>query len=600
VWEPYARAVEALGRPRHRSRWLNAVSVELAPEGLDRARRLPFVTDVRPVAVARAASLGPAFDARGRPLETTLASWQGRAPGPGRRDPALNYGPALGQLSEIGVPALHELGFTANRVRLMMLDTGFRKDHAAFAHTRPLGEWDFVFEDGDVQNEPEDSPYQHNHGTGCWGTAGGYAPGNLIGPAFGATFVLAKTEDTRSETRAEEDNYVAALEWADTLGVAITSASLTYLGFDDGFRYGFEDKDGDTAVITRAVDIAAARGILCFNSQGNYGCEVGSLGTPADADSVVAAGAVDSLNVIAWFSACGPTYDGRHKPEVVARGVRTVWADANGPDSYGVASGTSLSAPLVSGAAALLMEAHPEWSAMETRQALMESADRAGAPDDQYGWGRIDATAALFRTPLLYPMPYSLVAPADSAEVAVYRPTFSWRATRDPDQGDPIAYTLWIQEVGHAGEILSLPVGADTVFTLPFPLVREVSYLWNVTAEDLQGLRRVSRETRLLRVLPDAQTVEAPQPPPAPLGLACAPNPFAGWVGFRVEGAALAPRWTVYDAQGRRVASGVAAPSGDGFAGAWDGRSPAGPGVYFLEVRVGPRCLRETLVRLAP
>ena len=76
----------------------------------------------------------------------------------------------------------------------------------------------------------------------------GDVPGRLRGIARGASFLLAKTEDVRSETRVEEDNYVAALEWADSIGVDIASSSLAYLVFDNGFSYTPSQLNGDVAV----------------------------------------------------------------------------------------------------------------------------------------------------------------------------------------------------------------------------------------------------------------------------------------------------------------------------------------------------------------
>lgn len=610
VWGPYVRHLETFGRLRHRSHWLNAVSLDLRPAAVPQVAALPFVAAVRPVAVMRAATIGPAVDERGTPLESSLATWSAPASGAPPRDQPVpfDYGPSFDQLDEIGVTTLHALGFYGSRVRLMMLDTGFRKDHDAFRYAHILAEWDFVFQDGDVQNQLGDHSLQHHHGTGCWGVAGAFAPGNLIGPAFDAQFVLSKTEDIRSETRAEEDSYVAALEWAETLGVAITSASLTYVRFDDGFRYGFADKDGDTAVITRAVDIAAAHGLLCVNALGNYGCdEIGTLGTPADADTILSVGAVDSLNVIAWFSACGPTYDGRTKPEVLARGVQTVWADANGAGLFGYSNGTSVATPLVGGAAALLLEAHPDWSAMQVHDALILTADRADSCDDRYGWGRIDAAAALALSPLTYPMPFSLISPADSALIPDYRPTFLWRATSDPDSADSVAYSLWLEKPSEPGAKWEFPAGADTVLTLPAPLDSGADYLWYVSAEDSLGNRRLSRETRAFRIDAALQGIHET---PAPLrpAIVCASNPFRGALRFDLSGALppateAAPTWAVYDPAGRRVAAGATVASDGGFVGHWDGLTrggtPAAAGVYYLEARWGARVVRQTLVRLA-
>ena len=614
VWEPYVSRLESLGHLRRRSHWLNAVSLDLTPAALAQVAALPFVTRVRPVAVVHAASLGPPIDDQGTPLESSLTSWSAPPAGaPGRdRTGPFDYGPSFDQVDEIGVTALHALGFYGSRVRLMMLDTGFRKDHDAFRYAHLLAEWDFVFGDGNTQNEPGDHSLQHHHGTGCWGVAGSFAPGHLIGPAFDADFVLSKTEDIRSETRAEEDDYVAALEWAESLGVAITSASLTYVRFDDGFRYGYEQKDGDTAVITRAIDIAAAHGILCANAAGNYGCdEAGTLGTPADADTILSVGAVDSLDVIAWFSACGPTYDGRTKPEVVARGVLTVWADANGPGLFGYSNGTSVATPLVSGAAALLMEAHPDWSAMQVYDALRLTADRADSCVDRYGCGRIDAAAAMALSPLTYPMPFSLISPVEDTLVVLYQPTFTWHATTDPDQADSIAYTLCLEEVFEQGLQWELPAGPDTVLTVPFALTSGMQYRWHVCADDSVGNRRLSRETFAFQVDGALQGIEEPPAPaPAPLKITCSANPFRGALDFRAPSAPASalsqsapPTWAVYDPAGRRVASGVTAWTVEGFSGRWNGLTrsgaPADAGVYYLELRAGPRVVRQTLVKLA-
>lgn len=630
LWEPHVREVARHGRLRCRSRWLNAVSIELTAAAREAVAALPCVAALRPVAQVETASFGPEYDAEGRPLETLLDVERRPAPDPiGSSRPtrergnapawldAITYGPSLGQLAEIGVPPLHRQGYSGSGVRLMMIDSGFYKEHDAFRGAEILAEWDFVFDDGETQNEPEDWPWQHHHGTGTWSVAGGFAPGRLIGPAYGATFLLAKTENPLSETRLEEDYYVAALEWGDSLGVEVTSASLNYLCFDGGFCYLPEERDGDTAVITIAVDLAAARGILCLNSLGNYGCNARTtLGTPADADSMIACGAVDSLNAITSFSACGPSADGRVKPEVVARGYYTYMAGAGIPDAYGPGSGTSFSTPLVAGAAALLMEVHPEWSAMQVREALLATADRAASPDNRYGWGRIDAQAAAAWGPLLYPRPFSLLDPADGAEAAGGTPRFVWSASASaPGQGD-LAYSLEIlalegldsgAEPDFArGVSWSFAAGPDTAFVPPLELPAG-AYAWRVVAEDAAGHRRPSREVRRLRVeAPEAADAGPAFIPPAP-SIALEANPFRGPLGFSIfpaqEGTSPArPTWAVYDPLGRRIASGAAGPSAEGFSARWDGSEagggPARPGVYYLEVKLGQLIGRETIVRL--
>ena len=603
--QAYVDRVATLGSIRHQTRWLNGVSADLSAEAVAAVRALPFVREVRPVARGERQSLGPAFAPDGTPLGQTLADKsESRGPSP--------YGPSYGQLQEIQVPAVHALGYTGNRVRMMMIDTGFRKNHHAFSSARILGERDFVFHDGNTQNEPADDPGQQTHGTGTWATNGGYDAGHIVGPAYGAEFVLAKTEDIRSETRVEEDNYVAALEWADSLGVRVTSASLGYTCFDNGFCYSYPLKDGDTPVISRAVDIASARGILCVNSAGNDGYNGPmSLGTPADADSVLSVGAVDSLNVIASFSSRGPSDDGRTKPEVVARGVRTWWADASAVDAYGSASGTSLSCPLVSGVAVLLAEAHPEWGNMQIRSALMNTADRHLTPGNDYGWGRINAVAAMNSAPVLYPLPFDLVSPAQNALLSTATPTFLWRRTVDGDSPAPVQFKVHIWRSVSGGPEWTLSAGTDTTLTPSLPLEANSLYAWEVFAEDLVGHRRVSRETRSFQSS-GVSGVEFPSASSAErLDLRVGPNPFAGKVRFapvlanresdRTDAMGAVWSWAIYDPQGRRVATArQALPLSHG--DAWDGTDVAGrtvpAGVYYLEVASGSFTTRRVLVRM--
>lgn len=631
LWAPYVSEVSTYGHLRTRSRWLNAVSIDLTPSARETVRSLPFVTELRPVAHLERQSIGPDLDRDGNPLGRVIA------PTPFTPDPRLSslapseamgtspltmrsllYGPSYWQLNEITVPAVHDLGYSGNRVRLMMLDTGFRKDHEAFAQADILAEWDYVFGDGNTQNEPEDVYNAQEHGTATWGACGGFAPGVMVGPAYGATFVLAKTEDIRSETQVEEDNFVAALEWADSLGVICTSSSLCYTCFDDGFCYQYEDKDGDTAVITVALDIAAARGIMCVNAMGNSGCTPGSLSTPADADSILAVGGLDSLNIIAEWSACGPTYDGRTKPEVLARGRHVFCPDDDATDTYGYASGTSLSTPLVGGSVALLLEAHPDWGPMDVREALMQTADRASHPNNQYGWGRINVRAALEWTPVVYPLPFSLISPADSSQLDTRRPTFVWHRSRNLTTGGPLAYTVWIYDEHNPGDPLTVDAGADTVLTMPFSLEPLTTYRWEVTAESMLGYRRLSRETWTFRTPPTSDVAENGSIAPLTNGivLTCSPNPFGSEITFHFElpsglppngdiggggGAVKDADWVIHDAAGRRMAEGRASAGADGFTATWDGSTAAGPapaGVYYLEVHVGPRCARQPLVRL--
>jgi len=234
-----------------------------------------------------------------------------------------------------------------------MLDTGFFTDHNVFQPERIVAEYDFIQADSVTQNQEGDNPSQHNHGTATASAAGGYLNGELRGVAYGCKFLLAKTEIVDQEIQAEEDYYVAALEWGEALGADVVSSSLGYLDW-----YTYEDMDGATAVTTNGVDYAVSLGMVCVTAAGNEGnSDWFYMIAPADADSVIAVGAVDSLNAIAAFSSHGPTYDGRIKPEVLARGVATYAAGTASADAFISASGTSLSTPLVAGAAAVILQA---------------------------------------------------------------------------------------------------------------------------------------------------------------------------------------------------------------------------------------------------
>ncbi|MFZ5979280.1 MAG: S8 family serine peptidase [Candidatus Zixiibacteriota bacterium] len=379
----YIEHITALGAEyRRSSRWLNAASFKITLDLIEPIAALPFVNRITPVA---------GFNPREEDTFEVSIPVPEKTPDD---IAALDYGSSAAQMVMINIPAVHELGHNGQGVIVCLMDGGFRKTHRvfeqAYAENRVLAEYDFIFDDDDVQNEPEDDPSQHNHGTYCWSVLGGWDPGNLIGPAYGASFLLAKTEDIRSETPVEEDNWVAALEWADSLGADVTSTSLSYSNW-----YEAEDFDGQTAVITVAANTAASLGIIACNSAGNYGPAPASIKAPADGFELLAVGAVNSFEDIASFSSRGPTYDGRLKPEVSAMGVSDYCANGYDDSAFTYKSGTSFSCPIVAGAAAVLLSARPDLTPWQIRKILMKSADRADAPDNNYGWGIIDVLAAL-------------------------------------------------------------------------------------------------------------------------------------------------------------------------------------------------------------
>ena len=392
----YVRQIERLGaRVWQSSRWLNAVSIWVAPEKLTAIEKLPFVAGFRPVAgFIRKPDPEPSEPAIAFPLQKVMEAAY-----------ADSYGPAITQLDSLNIPIVHTLGRRGDSVLVAMLDDGYRKNHSTFsalyANGQVLAEYDFIQKDFDTAPDAAELAIgQGFHGTATWSVVGGTAPGSFLGGAFKAHFILAKTEYIPAENQWEEDNWVAALEWADSIGADVVSSSLAYLDFDDtcGCDYTFADLDGMSTIVSVAASMAADMGILVCNAAGNNGPPDSSLWAPADAFDVLACGSVDSFGVLSAFSSQGPIADSRIKPELVAQGSRTYLASATNLSGYTRSSGTSFSTPLIASASAVLMSVHPDWAPRQIREALMLTASNAATPNMQRGWGVPDVyKAALFR-----------------------------------------------------------------------------------------------------------------------------------------------------------------------------------------------------------
>ncbi len=303
----------------------------------------------------------------------------------------LNYGPSLTQNELSDIPIIHDAGFSGNGVLIGMLDAGFTwKTHPALSGRNILAERDFVYGDGNTDDGDA------SHGTATFSLIGGFDEGNIVAPAFNAQFVLAKTEDIRSETHLEEDNYAAALEWMDSIGVDITTTSLGYNTFDSGEGdYTYADMDGKTTIVTQASELAFSRGILTVNSAGNEGNNSWKYITaPSDGFNTISVGAVRSDRVLASFSSVGPSYDGRIKPEIVAQGSSCYHAKV-GKVNYGYGSGTSFSCPIAAGISAQLLSAFPYLSNTQMRSIIIEGCDSTENPNNKYGYGLLSAKRAL-------------------------------------------------------------------------------------------------------------------------------------------------------------------------------------------------------------
>lgn len=388
VYAVYLQEVAAKAvRIRHKSRWLNAISLEASAAVLQEIAALSFVKKIDVLRTGRA------------PLpDTEVAPSQFWKSGDARKT-MFDYGPSLTQNEQMNVIPLHDMGLSGDGVLIASFDSGFPNlTHIALQNIDVVATWDFINGDSIVDDQAGQAG-NDSHGTFTLGSLAGFQEGQVIGPAFGASYLLAKTEVAEYERHIEEDNWVAAAEWADSLGVDVISSSLGYFEFDPGEgSYTANDMDGATTIITQAAEIAASRGILVIVSAGNEGPGARSLGAPADGPNVLAVGGVSSAGGVIPFSSRGPTADGRTKPDIMAlgSGVRTTSGVEN---NYITLSGTSFSCPLATGAAALLLEASPQSTAADIRMALRTTANNSpifgGTPDDNQGWGIINAQSAL-------------------------------------------------------------------------------------------------------------------------------------------------------------------------------------------------------------
>ena len=362
--------------------WFNAVSAYLTNDMKGEVEKLPFVQKVEPVKILKFSD--------DEVKESRLRKIAGAD--------ELNYGNSYAQLQLSDVPVVHSEGITGDGIIIGVLDTGFDwKEHDALKNINVLAEYDFVFHDSVTANQSNDVPGQDSHGTFVFSVIGGYKDSVLIGAAYGASFILAKTEDTRSETHIEEDNYAAALEWMENMGVDVTSSSLGYNQFDPGnFSYTYEDMNGKTTIVTKAAELAFQRGVVTITAAGNEGNKPWYyIIAPADGFKTMAVGAVYEDNTLASFSSRGPTYDGRIKPDVLAMGVDVYGASRNGSNLYTYGNGTSAATPIAGGIAALLLSAYPHLTNEQVRNIFHETSDNSEFPDNDRGYGLVSAAKAI-------------------------------------------------------------------------------------------------------------------------------------------------------------------------------------------------------------
>ncbi len=356
------------------SKWFNSATVWAERDTIAKIEALPFVKQTTPIG-------------KYRRLKSKKRKPKTRDPGKEYTREEEPYGYGAMQIGMLNGHLLHYMGYAGDGMLVAVLDGGFTNvDIMPFFDTlradgRLLESRDFVYNDNYAYEASQ-------HGSQVLSTMAANLPGLMIGTAPDASYVCIRTEEVGSELVVEEDNWVAGIEYADSLGVDVSNTSLGYTTFDiKKMNYTYEDMDGETALASRAADIAASKGILVVNSAGNSGNDAWQyIGVPADGDSVMAVGGVDRFGKYASFSSIGPSADGDIKPNVSAVGFQTVVASIYDYD-IGGASGTSFASPIMAGMAAALWQAFPEKNNMDIFRAIEQSASQADAPDTELGYG---------------------------------------------------------------------------------------------------------------------------------------------------------------------------------------------------------------------
>jgi serine protease AprX len=363
------------------SKWLNQVCIATTDNAaLAKINSLPFVITSQPL-MQPVRAQGP-VNTKFNEQITSITSPQVV----NNITDFYNYGNSYPQIHIHEGEYVHDKGFHGEGMTIAILDAGFyhylslpvfdsvRNNHQV------IETYDYVANEVSVDED-------HPHGMECFSIIAGNIPGQLVGSCPKANFYLYRTEDAATESPVEEQNWAAAAERADSIGVDVITTSLGYNQFDNPvFNHTYADMNGHTTIIARAADFAAQKGMIVLAAAGNDGADAWHfIATPADADSILAVGAVNAAGTVAAFSSYGPSADGQIKPAVASVGVATAIASPNGLIVSG--NGTSFATPNMAGLVTCLWQAFPDFTNMEIIRAVIKSSSIYNAPDNRIGYG---------------------------------------------------------------------------------------------------------------------------------------------------------------------------------------------------------------------
>lgn len=360
VRDDYIEALRNLSADIHFiSRWMNAVSISTSERAINKIRDLSFVREIQNVLMTSS--------------KTSIRK-------PFKPDIGFNLeNLRIKQLEAMGMPFFENAGIDGKGIRIAVFDGGFPgvDKSPLFSHLRAnnqiIATWDFV------KNREFVYAYS-SHGTSVLSCIAGQLEDKKFGMAINAEFLLARTEIAR-EVFSEEENWLAAMEWADKNGADIINSSLGYTYH----RYNQIEMDGRSTLVSRAASLAASKGMLVVNAAGNDGNNFWKvIGAPADADSILSVGGVNPhTGYKIYFSSIGPTYDGRLKPDVCAFGEVTTSDSRKVKKAYG----TSFASPLTAGFAACVMQMNPDWNNMRVIEEIQKSGHLYPYYDYAHGYG---------------------------------------------------------------------------------------------------------------------------------------------------------------------------------------------------------------------